>query len=105
MGKGKRARPRYLAKKLREIRSRLGLSQNQMLHYLSLDDQFTRAELSAYERGVREPPLRVLLSYSKMSRIWLNAFVDDELDLPQRLPKRSMRAGVPRNVSSKQQHH
>lgn len=101
MGKGRRARPRFLAKKLREIRLHFGVSQNDMLRTLGLNDEFTRAELSAYERGVREPPLEVLLSYSKTARIWLNVLVDDDLDLPVRFAKRGMNEGRPRQSSTK----
>ena len=93
MGKGKRARPKYLGKKLREIRFRLGLSQNGMLRHLGLDADFSRAELSAYERGVREPPLQVLLAYSNTIRVWLNVLVDDALHLPSKLPARGMYGG------------
>ena len=96
MGKGKRARPKYLAKKLREIRSRMELSQNAMLRHLGLDVEFSRAELSAYERGVREPPLKVLLSYSKAARIWINVLVDDSLDLPTTFPLAGMQSGASR---------
>jgi len=94
MGKGKRATPRFLAKKLREIRSRLELSQNAMLRHLGLDAEFSRSELSAYERGVREPPLQVLLSYSKVMRIWLNVLIDDQLDLPRTLGHKQMHGGI-----------
>jgi len=96
MGKGKRARPAHLGKKLRAVRDRFQLSQNEMLRRLQLDDQFTRAELSAYERGIREPPLGVLLKYSEVSRIWINAFADDGLELPATVPGRKMHPGVKR---------
>lgn len=96
MGKGRRARPRLLGKKLREIRARFGLSQNEMLKRLGLEAEFSRAELSAYERGVREPPLRVLLCYSNTAQVWLNVFVDDSLDLPPKLPAKGMHGGVKR---------
>jgi transcriptional regulator with XRE-family HTH domain len=93
MGKGKRARPKHLGKKLREIRTRLDLSQNAMLRHLGLESEFTRAELSAYERGVREPPLRVLLCYSNTAHLWLNVLVDDALELPAKLSARGMHPG------------
>jgi transcriptional regulator with XRE-family HTH domain len=96
MGKGKRVMPRNLGKKLREIRSRLELSQNAMLKHLGLESEFSRAEISAYERGVREPPLRVLLSYSKAARIWMNVLVDDQIDLPRNLDHTEMHGGISR---------
>lgn len=96
MGKGKRARPRFLGEKMRTIRETLGLSQNEMLRKLGLDQEFTRAEVSAYERGVREPPSEVLLKYSAVARVWVNVLIDDDLNLPSSLPARAMHAGVTR---------
>jgi transcriptional regulator with XRE-family HTH domain len=99
MGKGKRTRPRFLARKLRDIRDHFGLSQNAMLRVLGLEGEFSRAELSAYERGVREPPLQVLLSYSEAASIWVNVLIDDRLDLPTLSPGTKMRDGVKRVVT------
>lgn len=87
MGRGKRERPDRLGEKLAEIRKRLGLSQNEMLRYLGLDDKLTREELSAYERGVREPSLLTLLKYAKMIRLSVDILIDDEVDLPAKLPR------------------
>ncbi len=96
MGKGKRQRPKLLGEKMRQIRKGLGLSQNEMLRLLGLDQEFTRAEVSAYERGVREPPSSVLLRYSAVARVWVNVLIDDDLNLPSSLPARAMHAGVMR---------
>jgi transcriptional regulator with XRE-family HTH domain len=101
MGKGKRTRPKFLGKKLRTIREKLDLSQNGMLRHLDLDDEFTQAELSAYERGVREPPLHVILRYSHAARVWVNALIDDGLDLPERIPSNVMSDGVRRTSATK----
>lgn len=97
MGKGKRARPRFLGEKMRTIRGTLGLSQNEILRRLGLDQEFTRAEVSAYERGVREPPSKVLLKYSALARVWVNVLIDDDLNLPSSLPAKGMHAGVTRS--------
>lgn len=94
MGKGKRPRPRFLGRKMRIIREALGLSQNEMLRQLRLEDEFTRSEISAYERGVREPPSKVLLRYSAIARVWVNVLIDDDLNLPSLLPAKAMHAGV-----------
>ena len=96
MGKGKRARPQFLGKKLRIIRETFGLSQNEMLRRLQLEDEFSRSEISAYERGVREPPAKVLLRYSAVARVWVNVLIDDDLNLPTLLPARTMHAGISR---------
>src|SRR3712207_6940259 len=55
MGRAARERPERLGEKLTQIRSVLGLSQNEMLYRLGLDDKLYRDDLSKYERGVREP--------------------------------------------------
>lgn len=94
MGKGKRVQPRFLGRKMRIIREALGLSQNEMLRRLQLEDEFTRSEISAYERGVREPPSKVLLKYSAVAHVWVNVLIDDELDLPAPLPAKTMHAGI-----------
>lgn len=87
MGKGKRERPDRLGEKLAEIRKRLGLSQNEMLRFLRLTDKLSREELSAYERGVREPSLLTLLMYARMTGLSVDIFIDDEVDLPAKLPR------------------
>ena len=97
MGKGKRARPRFLGRKMRVIRETFGLSQNEMLRRLQLEDEFSRSEISAYERGVREPPAKVLLRYSAVARVWVNVLIDDDLNLPTLLPARTMHAGIRRS--------
>lgn len=96
MGKGKRARPAKLAEKLTQIRSHLGLSQNEMVRRLGLGDDLTREELSAYERGTREPSLLVLLRYARAANIYADALIDDELELPEKLPAHLKSGGVKR---------
>ena len=94
--KGRHESPKRLGAKLLSIRESLGLSQNGMLSYLGIGEEYTREEISAYERGVRIPPLHILLKYSKAVRVWVNVLIDDELDLPTNLPSRRMHEGVPR---------
>lgn len=101
MVKGKGHHPKLLGEKLRTIRIQLGLSQNGMLRQLGLDNEFTQAELSAYERGVREPPLHVLLEFSKASRVWINVLVDDTLALPTMIPSKHMHEGLLRTRQGK----
>lgn len=101
MGKGKRVQPRFLGKKMRIIRETLGLSQNEMLRRLKLEEEFTRSEISAYERGVREPPSKVLLRYSAVARVWVNVLIDDDLHLPSSLPAKTMNGGIDRRTSKR----
>ncbi|MDQ3743646.1 MAG: helix-turn-helix domain-containing protein [Acidobacteriota bacterium] len=88
MGKGKRERPARLGEKLAEIRRKLGLSQNGMLRYLGLGDKLTREEISAYERGVREPTLLTLLKYARAAGIYIDVLIDDEVNLPAKIARR-----------------
>ena len=88
MGKAKRAKPKQLASKLAKIRRALHLSQNEMIRSLGFARQLTQAEISSFERGVREPPLPVLLQYAKAAGVPMDLLVDDDLDLPAKLPAR-----------------
>lgn len=73
-----------------------GLSQNEMLRYLGLNDKLTREELSAYERGVREPSLLTLLKYAEAAGVWVDALINDERALPDKLPCSPKHEGVKR---------
>ncbi len=83
-----RPKPARLAEKLAEIRSKLGLSQNDMIRHMRLSDQLTQNRISAYELGEREPPLYVLLAYARVcgGGEFLEHLIDDEIDLPENIP-------------------
>lgn len=87
MGRRSRPRPERLAEKLLGIRTALGLSQNGLIRRLGFSEDLTQDYISAYERGVREPPLPVLLEYARAVGVCLAVLIDDALDLPKRLPK------------------
>lgn len=95
-GKAKRIRPTCLAEKLLQIRTALGLSQNEMLRKLGRDDLLDRTAISYYERGEREPPLPVLLEYARAANVYADALIDDNLDLPDVLPAKRKSDGVRR---------
>lgn len=101
MGSSSRARPKRLSDKLRQIREALGVSQSEMGRLLGLDEEFGRNYVSGYERDTREPTLEVLLRYSEVSKCWMNVLVDDEVDLPERIPNPQMHAGLRRRPASK----
>src|SRR4051812_19930578 len=92
MGKAARQRPARLAEKLVKIRASLGLSQNGMVRRLGLEGELLREDISRFERGVGgEPPLNILLLYARTISTtgrgeFLEALIDDEIDLPERLP-------------------
>jgi transcriptional regulator with XRE-family HTH domain len=86
MGRSARERPKKLAEKLLQIRLMLGLSQNQMLAKLDLHDKRSRTAISGYELGTTEPGLLILLKYARLAGVAMDVLVDDELDLPKRIP-------------------
>jgi transcriptional regulator with XRE-family HTH domain len=96
MGRAARLRPERLAEKLLRIRLALGLSQNQMIKHLDLEDTLYQSNLSGYEVGEREPPLPILLRYARAAGVWMDVLVDDELDLPDELPAQTKHEGVRR---------
>jgi len=96
MGKASQPKPAHLAKKLKQARKKLKVSQNGLIALMGLTEQLTQAEVSAFERGKRVPPLPVLLKYSEITRVWINGFVDDSLNLPDKLPALRMTEGVRR---------
>ncbi len=57
-----------------------------MIRRLGLADKLVQAEISAYELGLREPPLTVLLAYARAANILVEWLIDDEIDLPDGLP-------------------
>jgi transcriptional regulator with XRE-family HTH domain len=88
MGSGRSPKPERLAEKLLQIRLALGLSQDGMLERLGLADEYFRSRISAYELGNREPHLPILLKYARLVGISTDVLIDDELDLPAKLPAR-----------------
>lgn len=93
MGRARQYHPAKLAEKLLHIRNNLdgGLSQDDMVSRLGMPDQLNRNYISCFERGTRVPPLNVLLAYARLISItgggeFLEALIDDEMGLPQRLP-------------------
>lgn len=87
MGKAARKlRPKRLGSKLAEIRRKLQLSQNGLIRRLGFTDMLVREEISAFERGVRVPPILFLLEIARTVNITVETLIDDELNLPKALP-------------------
>ncbi len=101
MGRASRPKPLRLAEKLLRIRVALELSQDEMLERLGSMEGLFRSSVSGYELGTREPPLSVLLRYAHVAGIWLDVLVDDDLDLPPRLPSVPKSEGVRRKSAIK----
>jgi transcriptional regulator with XRE-family HTH domain len=79
-------RPDRLPAKLLQVRESLGLSQSEMLRRLGFENEMVAARISEFELGKNEPPLPVLLAYARAANVWVDVLIDDELDLPARLP-------------------
>jgi transcriptional regulator with XRE-family HTH domain len=104
MGKQMRKRPERLPEKLAEIRKKLGLSQNEMVRRLGLADEIERDYISKFERGTLEPTLRVLLQYARCVNVYVEALIDNDLDLPGKLPANTKSEGVRRTAGIKTAH-
>jgi transcriptional regulator with XRE-family HTH domain len=94
-----RERPERLAGKLLQIRAALGLSQGEMLSRIGLGETGYRHYVSHFETGRREPSLLVLLRYARVANVYVEALIDDELDLPAKLPSAKKHEGVTRRRS------
>ena len=81
-----RPRPKRLAEKLLQIRQSLGLSQSEMIKQMGVADMIHYPNVSKYELDKNEPPLMILLAYAKLAQVHLEVIVDDEIDLPRKLP-------------------
>jgi transcriptional regulator with XRE-family HTH domain len=86
MGRRGRIKQERLAEKLLQIRLALGLSQTEMLYRLGAENLIVYNQISRYETGTHEPPLRILLAYARVAGVCPELLIDDELDLPSRLP-------------------
>ena len=88
MGQSARPRPKRLAPKLRQIRLLLDLTQEQLAHALShIPSPPQPGHVSEFENGRREPSLLFLLAVSRLSGIPMEILVDDEEELPNKLPR------------------
>jgi len=101
MGRSARLRPARLAEKLLRIRTALGLSQNELIVHLGLADVLYRSNVSGFEVGEREPHLPVLLAYARAAGVCADVLIDDELDLPEKLPSTPQHAGVKRRSTAR----
>jgi transcriptional regulator with XRE-family HTH domain len=73
-----RPRPEFLAEKLLLIRRKLKLNQPQLAKLLGVRNY---TAISKYELDKNEPPLAVLLAYSRAAKIPLENIIDDDMDL------------------------
>ena len=88
MARGARERPGRLSEKLLTIRQALGLSQTELLRRLGAEDRMAYSRISEFESGKGEPSLIILLEYARVAGVCVDVLIDDELDLPAKLPAR-----------------
>ena len=89
MGKRARQRPDRLAEKLLQIRVALGLSQTQVVKRLNAEEMIVPGQISEFETGKREPSLLIILRYARTANISTDVLIDDELELPEKLPAKA----------------
>lgn len=81
--------PKRLGEKLLSIRRALDKTQAEMLETLNRHGDFstlTQNVVSDYEKNRREPPPLVLYAYAKIANVYIDILVDDEIDLPVKIP-------------------
>ena len=96
MGTVRRPKPKRLAEKLLQIRLALGLSQNELIRRLDFEKELVQGTISTYELGKREPSLPLLLKYAQLANVWVDVLIDDELDLPKKIPSSKRHEGIRR---------
>lgn len=101
MGSLPRRIPKRLPRKLREIRLKLGLSQNGMIKCMGLEQELSREEVSSFELGRRQPNLITLWAYANAANLYVDALILDSVDLPEALPSPIKSEGIHHPAKSK----
>ena len=101
MGRKARMKPKRLSEKLLQIRLALEISQSELLKRLGFEDAMDYRRISEFERGTTEPHLSVVLQYARAAGVRMEDIVDDELDLPDKLPGNVKYEGLKRKSSSR----
>lgn len=94
MGRRERRKPKRLAEKLKLIRTEFGLSQTAMVRRLGFEGDLTKSEISDFEHGRYEPNLLVLLAYSELANVYIEALVIDNRNLPAKIPSPKKSEGI-----------
>jgi transcriptional regulator with XRE-family HTH domain len=78
----RRAMPKKLGKKMKQIRESLGMSQREIVKALNYKDTPLRAsQISQYETGQREPTMMLVLAYARLANVPMEALVDDKIKI------------------------
>lgn len=83
-----RKNPQRLAEKLKAIRLALHQSQRGMIRRLGAEDELQQSHISAFEdsKNNRLPSYLVLLKYARAAGVSTDYLIDDDLELPKKLP-------------------
>jgi transcriptional regulator with XRE-family HTH domain len=65
-----------------------------MVERLGNPEGILGTSISAYETGKREPPLLILFEYARVANVFVDALIDDSLDLPVKLPSGRKSEGI-----------
>jgi hypothetical protein len=60
-----------------------------MLKRLGVEEMIVYNRISDYELGKREPPLPILLRYARAAGVCVDLLIDDESDMPTKLPAKA----------------
>lgn len=80
MARYRRKSPKKLGSKMREVRLRLDMTQEEVAQQLGTDS----GAISRFERGLRDPSLLELLAFSRMSSVGMEVLVDDKISLAKK---------------------
>jgi hypothetical protein len=72
-----------------------------MLRRLGFEDVLDYQRISEFELGTNEPPLAILLQYARVAGVRMEDLVDDELELPDKLPGAVRYPGKKRRSASR----
>ena len=79
----------------------MGISQSEMFRRLDIEEFSEVKRISDYETDKSEPPLTVLLQYARIAGIPTEVLIDDELDLPEKLPGTTNHEEIRRKFASR----
>lgn len=92
MGRGKRARPKRLQEKVSDIRRKLAITQDEMAALLvkyGAEETTHSGYVADFETGKRAPSLLGVLAYAKIIGVCTDVLLDDEMNLPDKLPSKA----------------
>jgi transcriptional regulator with XRE-family HTH domain len=67
-----------------------------LIRKMGFSDDLIQAQISMFERGIRQPSLPILGAYAKAANVYIEALITDDVDLPRRLPADSKSEGIKR---------